>query len=86
MRETDPDLDEMWFPSLQLLEEPEELVQVLALGLSELALFEASNGARDLEMGRYWLVVLVAQLAGDEGVVGETVSPLGLTAQYSPSD
>ena len=47
LRETDPDLDEMWFPSLQLLEEPEELVQVLASGLSELAHFEASNGARE---------------------------------------
>ena len=81
LRETDPDLDEMWFPSLQLLEEPEELVQVLASGLSELAHFEASDGARDLEMGRYRLVVLVAQLAGNEGVVGETVSPLGPTAQ-----
>ena len=86
LRETDPDLNEMWFPSLQLLEEPEELVQVLALGLSELAHFQASGGARDLKMGRYRLVVLVAQLAGDEGVVGETVSPLVPSAHRSPSD
>ena len=48
---------------------------------SEFAQFEAPDGTGNLEMRRGRLVALVAQLTGDEGVVGETVSPLGATAQ-----
>ena len=81
LREADSDLDEVWFASLQSLEEPEELVQVLAVELSELAHSQASDGAGNLEVRRARSVALVAQLTDDEGVVGETVSPLGATAQ-----
>ena len=49
--------------------------------LSELAHSQASDGAGNLEVRRGRPVALVAQLTGDEGVVGETVSPLGATAQ-----
>ena len=86
LREADSDLDEVWFASLQSLEEPEELVEVLAVELSELTHSQASDGAGNLEVRRGRPVVLVAQLTDDEGVVGETVSPLGATARMSPSD
>ena len=71
----------MGFSFLQLLEDPEELIQVLAVELCELAHYQAPDGTGNLEVLRGRPAALVAQLKNEEGIVGETVSPLGPISQ-----